>query len=145
MNFPVLIFIGTIFIIMGTLFLIIITVCKKHYDQLYSSCTESIVGKCDRIHEELGIYSNDAHDRTYYPVFKYLVNGQEYYCRGNKGAYREKDVNTEDATIYYNPNNPTESYIDKKTNDIIIKVFSILGIVFLTIGLCLIALKIIVF
>lgn len=144
MNFPVLIFIGTIFIIMGILFLIIITVCKRYYDRLYSSCTESIVGKFDRLHERLG--SNDVNDmRSYYPIFKYIVNGQEYYCKGNKCAYNKKDVNTEDTRIYYNPNNPTESYTDKKANDIIIKVFSLLGTIFLIAGACLIILEIIVF
>lgn len=144
MNFPVLIFIGTIFTIMGTLFLIIITVCKKYYNKLYSNCTESIVGKFNGFYERLGSTDVDTM-RTYYPIFKYIVKGQPYYCKGNKGAYRKKDVNTEDSIIHYNPTNPTESYTNKKTNDIIIKIFNLLGTIFLIIGLCLIVLKIIVF
>lgn len=144
MKFPVLIFIGTIFIIIGTLFLIIITVCKKYYDKLYCICTESIVGKFNGFYKKFDTVIKEPIE-IYFPVFEYIVNGQPYYCQGNKGAYRKQDVNTEETTIYYNPNNPTESYIGKKTNDIIIKVFSLSGVILLISGLLLIVLKIIFF
>ena len=46
---------------------------------------------------------------------------------------------TLEVIIYYNPNNPSESYTDKKI-DIVTKVFKILGLIFFVIRLVLIAL-----
>lgn len=144
MNFSILMFIGIILSIMGVMFIIISAITKKHYDKLYNNCTSSTIGKFDRFSETLGL--NDINDmRSYYPIFKYNVKGQDYYCQGNKGAYHTKDIDTKDTTIYYNPNNPNESYTNKKTNNTIFNVFKLLGIIFTIIGLCLICLKIFIF
>ncbi|MBQ2946326.1 MAG: hypothetical protein IJE04_00550 [Bacilli bacterium] len=143
MNFPILIFIGIILLIMGVVFIGVSITIKKHYEKLYNNCTESTIGKFDKVSERLGL--NDTNDmRSYYPIFKYNVKGKDYYCKGNKGAYHIKDVDIKDITIYYNPNNPNESYTNKKTNNTIINVFKLLGIIFVVIGLCLIVLKLIV-
>lgn len=144
MNFSILMFIGIILSIMGIMFIIISTITKKHYEKLYNNCIESTIGKFDKVSERLGL--NDMNDvRSYYPIFKYSVKGQDYYCPGSKGAYHTKDIDIKDKTIYYNPNNPNESYTDKKINNTIFNVFKLLGIVFLIIGLCLICLKIFIF
>ena len=50
------------------------------------------------------------------------------------GNYKKEDVNSNNTLVYYNPDNPIESYVDKKTNDMIIKLFFILGICFFIVG-----------
>lgn len=85
---------------MGFVFLLITTIVKKHYDKLYSNCTESIIGIFDRLTERLG--TNDIDDiRNYYPIYKYIVNGQEYYCKGHTGTYYKKDVDIENTIMMY--------------------------------------------
>lgn len=120
------------------------TKIKKHYDNLYNNCTESTIGKFDRVFERSEL--NNINDmRSYYPIFKYNVKGKDYYCTGNKGAYHTKDVDTQDTVIYFNPNNPNESYTNKKINDTVTQIFKLLGIIFVIIGLCLICLKTFIF
>lgn len=141
MHFLILMFIGITLSIMGVMFIVISTIIKRHYDKLYNNCTQSTIGKFDKFSERLGL--GDISDiRSYYPIFKYSVKGQDYYCSGSKGAYHAKDIDIKDKTIYYNPDNPNESYTDEKVNNIIFKFFKLLGIFFLIIGLCLICLKI---
>lgn len=140
MNFSVLILIGLILGILGGIFLIIISIVKKYYDNLYINCTESTIGVFSGASERLGL--TDMNDvRSYYPIYKYVVNDNEYYCKGNQGAYSSKRVNTKNKTVYYNPNNPKESYTDRQIIDFIIKLFKVLGWMFLGIGFCLIMLK----
>jgi len=141
MNFPILIFIGSVFGFIGFIFLVIAIALNKHYKKLYTNCTESTNGTFDRLIKGLSRYDDS---RSYFPVYKYVINGQEYYCKGHKGIYYTKDVNIENTIIYYNPNNPSESFTDKKTIDIVMKVFKILGSIFFVIGLVLIALKFII-
>ena len=131
MNFPILIFIGFIF-------LIISIALNKHYKKLYINCTESTNGMFDSLNKGLSKYDDF---RSYYPIYKYIVNGQEYYCKGHKGTYYKKDVNIENTVIYYNPNNPSQAYTDRKTIDIVMKVFKILGSILFVIGFVLIVLK----
>ena len=78
--------------------------------------------------------------RSYYPIYKYMVNGNEYRCRGVKGTYSPNKIKIENKIVYYNPNNPSESYVDRSTNDGIIKLFKILGIAFLSLSIILIIL-----
>lgn len=140
MNFPILLFVGLILLILGIVFLFTFSLIKKHFDKLYKSCTETTIGIVDKVVSKYG--SNDLKDvSTYYPVYKYNVSGIDYFCLGNKGAYRKKDVNTENTIIYYNPINPKESYMNRKTNDIIIKVFKVLGIIFSIVSFILIILN----
>lgn len=141
MEFPILIFIGSIFGFIGFVFLVISIALNKHYKKLYINCTECTNGIFDSLTKGLSRYDDS---RSYYPIYKYIVNGQEYYCKGHKGTYYKKDVNIENVIIYYNPNNPSESYTDKKTIDIVMKVFKILGSIFFVIGLMLIVLNFII-
>lgn len=137
----IFVFIEIILLILAIAFIVASIAMKKHYEKLYNNCTHSTIGKFDKFYERHSF--NDI--GSYYPIFKYSVKGQDYYCRGSKGAYYTKDIDIKDKTIYYNPDNPNESYTDKKINDIIFNVFKLLGILFLIIGLCLICLKIFIF
>ena len=144
MVFPILIFAGSVFLIMGILFLIIISIVKKHNDELYLKCTKTTTGIVDGVWEHWsGPDRNDM--RSYYPIYKYMVDGKEYSCRSTIGTYSPNNIQNGAKTIYYNPSNPSESYCDKETNNGIIKLFKILGICFSIIGLVLILLKILVF
>lgn len=141
MEFPILIFLGSIFGFIGFGFLVITIALNKHYRKLYINCTESTNGIFDSFIKGLSRYDDS---RSYYPIYKYIVKDQEYYCKGHKGTYYKKNINIENVIVYYNPNNPSESYTDRKTIDIVMKVFKILGSIFFAIGLALIVLNIII-
>lgn len=141
MEFPILVLLGFVFGFIGLVFLVIAIGLNKQYRKLYTNCTESTVGTFDSLTKGLYKYDDSG---SYYPIYKYVINGQQYYCKGHKGIYYKKDVNIENTIIYYNPNNPSQSYTDKKTIDIVIKVFKILGSILLGISLMLIVLKFII-
>ena len=130
---------------MGSVFLIITTIFKKNYNKLYTNCTESTIGEFDRLTKRKNLAGSKGAHNYYYPIYKYIVNGQQYYCNGHNGAYYEKDISTENKVIYYNPNNPSESYMDRKTTDMVMKIFTILGILFIIIDIILIIIKFIMF
>ena len=139
MSYIVLLIAGGIFSLLGGAFIGIITIIKKYNDELYARCISSTEGIVDGVWEH---YSGpDCNDmRSYYPIYKYIVNGNEYRCRGVKGTYSPNKIKNEKQKVYYNPNNPSESYVDRSTADGIIKLFKILGIIFLSIGIVLIIL-----
>ena len=139
MEHIILLLIGGIFSLLGSAFIGIITIIKRYYDGIYSRCTSSTIGIVDGV---WGHWSgNDVNDmRSYYPIYKYIVNGSEYRCKGIKGTYSPKKIKNENQIVYYNPKNPSESYVDKGATDGIINLFRILGIVFLTLGIILIIL-----
>ena len=141
MEFPILIFIGSVLGFIGFVFLVITIVLNKHYRKLYINCTESTIGTFDSLTKGLSKYDDS---RSYYPIYKYVINGQQYYFKGHKGTFYKKDVNIENTVIYYNPNNPSQAYTDRKTIDIVMKVFKILGSILFVIGLMLIVLKVII-
>ena len=143
MGLSILILIGLMLVTLGLMILIIIIIVKKNYEKLYVNCTETTIGIFSGTSERLGL--NDVNDmKSYYPIYKYIVNSKEYYCKGNQGAYNSKDVNTKNNIIYYNPNNPVEAYTDRRIMDFVVKIFNVLGWVFFGIGLCLIILEIFV-
>lgn len=139
MEHIVLLIIGGIFLLLGSIFIGIITIIKKYYDGMYARCTNSTEGVVDSVWEHYsGPDRNDM--RNYYPVYKYIVNGNEYRCKGVKGTYSTNKIKNKNQIVYYNPNNPSESYVDRSTTDNIIKLFKILGIVFLSLSIVLIVL-----
>lgn len=141
-NIMVLFFIGGIFFVLGAFFLVIIMIVKKYYDDIYTRCTSTVEGIVDGIYEKTqdeNDLENISHE--YYPIYKYVVNGKEYFCRGIKGSYNSKSIKKENKLVHYNPSNPSESYVEKDEIDFIIKIFEILGIIFSSIGLFLIFLQ----
>ena len=76
------------------------------------------------------------------PTYKYNVNGTDYFVTGF-GQAKEEKINKE-TTVYYNPNDPKESYVDKEQKFKMYKVFKILGICFLIVDAILIIIKIII-
>lgn len=142
MAYTIFTIIGILLIVIGISFILVTTIVKKHYNKLFAACTARAIGKFDRFSRKK--------DRTgpikvsYYPVFRYAVNGQNYYCTGPVGASRTDHVAVNDTVIYYNPNNPADAYTDRKTLTTLISVFHILGPALIGIGLFLVLLKIIV-
>ena len=139
MEHIILLMLGGILLLLGGAFIGIITIIKRYTDSLYARCTSSTEGIVDGVWEHwYGVDRNDM--RSYYPIYKYIVNGNEYRCRGVKGTYSPNKIKNENQIVYYNPNNPSESYVDRSTTDGIIKLFKILGIAFLSVSIVLIVL-----
>lgn len=132
-----MLFVAGVFVILGIMFLGIITVCKNYYNNIFKRCTMTVTGSFAGVSRHNA--GNDVRNMdSYYPVYRYLVNNQEYYCQGKIGSYNKNvDVKETSVIIHYNPNDPKESYIDKKEIELVIMIFEILGSCFLIAGIVL--------
>ncbi len=112
-----LIFLFVVFFLMGTIFLVIVKVCENYYKGMYKRCTATIEGipsGNSRRKEDPENMKNITHE--YYPLYKYVVNGHEYYCKGVIGNYNPNGVEFKNEIVHYNPNDPEESYVDMESS-----------------------------
>ena len=75
--------------------------------------------------------------KSLFPVYKYIVNGQEYFFEGF-GKAREDQINKNDIIIHYDPENPKDHYEESKIKSgkkIFVIVFAIIGVKFLLEGI----------
>ncbi len=140
MGVPVLVVIGAILMILGGTFWLVVKVSQKYYAELYQSCTSTATGVVEKVVGARN-FRNMGNGHTFFPVYKYTVDGEEYRCQGNKGAHKEDKVSREDVTIYYDPNKPGVSYTDRATNDKIFLNFKVGGTALLVLGALLIILE----
>lgn len=142
MAYTIFMVIGILFIVIGICFLFVSSIVKKHYTKLFAICTERTTGKFYRFSRI--IHRTGLTRISYCPVFRYTVNGQNYHCSGHISYPRTENVTVKDTVIYYNPNDPAESYTDQKTLTTVFTVFRILWPVLMIAGALLVLLKILV-
>lgn len=140
MGVPVLVVIGAILMILGGVFWLVVKVSQKYYEELYQSCTSTATGVVEKVIKARA-FRNMGDSHTFFPIYKYTVDGEDYHCQGNKGAHKEDKVSREDVTIFYDPNKPGVSYTDRATNDKIFLTFKTAGTFFLVLGVLLIILE----
>ena len=130
-----LLFTSSVFLIIGISFLVITSKFKKHNKELYSRCTCYTEGVAYNIDDEG--QNTDSAVQEYYPVYEYIVDTIPYYYKDLAGNYNTNKADVSKCIIHYNPENPEEAYIDNSADKTIIKLFTLLGIIFLLIGIIL--------
>ena len=137
MDVPVLIAAGALLLVLGGMFWLVVTLSSRYYEELYLKCTQTVTGVVSGVAESHQM-KNLPSIKSYYPVYRYTVEGKDYHCRGNKGVHKKEKVDQSDATIYYDPQNPSVAYLDRRTNDRIFLGLRLAGAAFLFLGVALI-------
>ena len=140
---PVLVAIGVLLMILGGVFWLVVTVSSKYYEKLYESCTQTTTGVVEKVVESRRFRNMDG-VKTYYPVYKYTVEGTDYFCQGNQGTFKKEKVSMAEAPIFYDPEKPGVSYLNRKANDRIFFTFKVVGTAFVALGILLILLRLLV-
>ncbi len=143
MNVPVLVAVGVLLLILGGMFWLVVTITSRYYGELYLKCTHTATGVVIGVTEGLKL-RNLGNIKSFYPLYRYTVEGKDYQCRGNKAFHKKEKVDQSDATIYYDPQNPASSYLDRQTNDRIFLTMRITGSAFLALGVILILVRLLV-
>lgn len=143
MNVPIMVVVGALLLVLGGMFWLVATVSGRYYQELYLKCICTVNGVVSGTSESHQL-RNMGNIKTYYPIYRYTVDGKDYHCRGNKGAHKKDKVDQADATIFYDPQNPASSYLDRATNDKIFLAMRLAGTAFLALGVVLILVRLLV-
>ncbi len=121
-----------ILFIMGVLFIVWGISFKYTTNRLVNKCTSQCKGILVKL-KEIKIYHSDSDSKRWYPIksdvpiYEYEVQGKKYTIKGTNGhGFKIGDV----VQINYNPENPSECYIDGYSFKLWI-VLLIFGIIFI--------------
>jgi hypothetical protein len=109
---------------------------KRHRD-LKSVCTAHTTAQVIEMkrEEEIKIETDDDGNTTkrtsvsYYPIFQYMVNGNNIEVRSSVGTGRPRFIEGQAVNVLYNPNKPEQFYVVED------KVAGNFGIYFIIFGL----------
>ena len=131
--------ISVVFILVAVLMFALMIIITTSMKNKYARCTAEVDGIV--IENILETHTdNDGTSRSYYPVFKYEYEGRTYTERSNSGRYPAKYQVGDNVTVHVNPDKPSEFYVDKD-DFIITLIFSIIGGVFLILGIVFIIIR----
>ena len=135
---------GGIFAVVGMSIAMIALWINKINRKIIEDCTACTVGRFDRFTRRLGVRRGDRM-RCYYPVYIYTVNGQSYDCSGHLGSPNTENVREKNKMIFYNPDNPAESYTDRKVMDMVFRILLLVGLGMTALGVAGICMKYMLF
>lgn len=110
---------------------------KLENKRLFNKCVNKCEGILIKINEKEMDHvninnSNQYKTKSYVPIYQYCVEGKLYRIKGTNGSgFKVGDV----VEINYNPENPSESYIEGYSLTIFWKMLLLLGIIFIIGGL----------
>ena len=118
---------GVLLFIVGIIFAVVGIFVLKQGDNLKARCTEETTGTIVDIVSERD-HSSDSSDRVYYPVVEYKVGDRIVNQKSRSGQTPCPYYVGQQVTVYYNPNNVEEYFIEGDSTPMFI------GIVFIVIG-----------
>ena len=102
--------IGGTFVVTGIVFLIAGIVMKNNSQKIRERCTQKTIGKVI----DIAKIEMDRYDYTWVPIFEYMVGERKFKKESRYGGVQNKYKIGQEIEVYYNPENPNDSYIGKE-------------------------------
>ena len=125
-----------IFTLIGIVFLSVGIGLRVNENKKKENCTQPVVATVknmvkDRSYKDI----DDIITYYWYPVYEYKVGDAIYTRISNIGNVKKQYEIGQKVNILVNPNNPEEIYNDNEKQELIGKIFLVVGIALLLIGL----------
>lgn len=125
-----------IFTLIGIVFLSVGIGLRVNENKKKENCTQPVVATVknmvkDRSYKDI----DDIITYYWYPVYEYKVGDAIYTRISNIGNVKKQYEIGQKVNILVNPNNPDEIYNDNEKQELIGKIFLVVGIALLLIGL----------
>lgn len=89
---------------------------KKKLRRKKEDCSIAAKGTIVKVIKKYVRNSDPRRKHIYYPVYEYMVNGEQITVKSEYGTYTACQVGTQ-VELYYNPHNPTEIYVPADNAD----------------------------
>lgn len=125
--------VSILFWVISVIFLVIAKNSTNSLQEKKEKCVSETTATIIEIKKE-EMRTSDGYSYTWYPVYEYIVDGQQMTIKSNIGNGETHFEKGQQVTLYYNPYNPEEIYVPEENAESLMVFFKIMGIAFLIAG-----------
>lgn len=125
--------VSILFWVISVIFLVVAKNSTNSLQEKKEKCVSETTATIIEIKKE-EMRTSDGYSYTWYPVYEYIVDGQQMTIKSNIGNGETHFEKGQQVTLYYNPYNPEEIYVPEENAESLMVFFKIMGIAFLIAG-----------